>query len=252
MITLVELKLVPDVDGALANQERLVRLVDGLRARGYPAPAFLAVGRADEVVFTVQERLPGRILEPAATEAVLPQVLDAVELQTDAGDLDDPPWPGWLLETIEHGGNGYCLHATMRRHRDTAALLERLQAIARSAASGPVRRTDVVHFDLNPANVLHEDARLTGVVDWNVPFTGAAQGDRGFDVATLLFYAYDVDAVRAQLWDRAAATSGRPWTTVYLCHLVLRQVEWVRRHRPGSPEDERFTALATRVLDDCA
>jgi aminoglycoside phosphotransferase (APT) family kinase protein len=200
------LELVPDVDGALADQERLVRLVDRLRARGYPAPVFLAVGRADEVVFTVQERLPGRTLEPAAVKAVLPQVLDAVELQTDAGDLDDPPWPGWLLESIEDGGDGYCLHATMRRHRDTAALLERLQAIARSAASGPVRRTDVVHFDLNPANVLHEDGRLTGVVDWNVPFTGAAQGDRGFDVATLLFYAYDVDAVRAQLWDRAVAT----------------------------------------------
>jgi aminoglycoside phosphotransferase (APT) family kinase protein len=154
----------------------------------------------------VQERLRGRTLEPAAVKAVLPQVLDAVELQTDAGDLDDPPWPGWLLESIEHGGDGYCLHATMRRHRDTAALLERLQAIARSAASGPVRRTDVVHFDLNPANVLHEDGRLTSVVDWNVPFTGAAQGDRAFDVATLLFYAYDVDAVRAQLWDRAVAT----------------------------------------------
>jgi hypothetical protein len=100
------LELVPDVDGALADQERLVRLVDGLRARGYPAPVFLAVGRADEVVFTVQERLPGRTLEPAAVKAVLPQVLDAVELQTDAGDLDDPPWPGWLMESIEDGGDG--------------------------------------------------------------------------------------------------------------------------------------------------
>jgi aminoglycoside phosphotransferase (APT) family kinase protein len=132
-----------------------------------------------------------------------------------------------------------------------AALLDRLQGIAAAGATGPVRRTDVVHFDLNPANILHVDGRLTGVVDWNIPFTGAAQGDRGFDVATLLFYAYDLDTVRAQLWERAVAISGRPWTTVYLCHLVLRQVEWLRRHDPGSPEDERFTALATRVLDDC-
>ena len=136
----------------------------------------------------------------------------------------------------------------MRRQRDTAVLLDRLQALAAAGASGPVRSGDVLHFDLNPANILHVDGRLTGIVDWS----GVAQGDRGFDVATLLFYAYDVDAVRDELWSRATAISGRPWTTVYLCHLVLRQVEWLRRHRPGSPEDARFTALATRVLDDCA
>jgi aminoglycoside phosphotransferase (APT) family kinase protein len=246
------LKVVPDVDGALANQGRLVRVVGGLRARGYPAPVYVAVGRADGVVFTVQERLPGRPLEPAALESVLPQVLEAVELQAGAGDLEDPPWPGWLLETIEHGGDGYCLHSTMERHPDTQALLERLRGIAAAADVGPARSIDVLHFDLSPANILHVDGRLTGVVDWNVPFPGAAQGDRGFDVATLLFHAYGVDAVRAPLWDRAVAISGRPWTTVYLCHLVLRQVEWVRRHAPGSPEDERFTALAARVLDDCA
>jgi aminoglycoside phosphotransferase (APT) family kinase protein len=244
------LKLVPATEGALANQQRLLRLVGGLRSRGYPAPRYLAVGRADAVVFTVQERLPGRSVEPVAVEAVLPQVLDAVELQAGAGDLDDPPWPGWLLETIEHGGDGYCLHSTMRRHADTSALLDRLRAVAAAGASGPVRSRDVVHFDLNPANILHADGRLTGVVDWNIPFPGASQGDRGFDVATLLFYAYDLDTVRARLWARAVAISGRPWTTVYLCHLVLRQVEWSRRHRPGSPEDRRFTALASRVLDD--
>jgi Phosphotransferase enzyme family len=198
------LKVVPDVDGALANQERLVRVVGELR------------------------------------------------LQAGAGDLEDPQWPDGLLDTIEHGGDGYCLHSTMERHPDTAALLQRLRGIAAATDVGPARRTDVVHFDLNPANILHVDGRLTGVVDWNVPFPGAAQGDRGFDVATLLFYAYDVDAVRARLWDRGVAISGRAWTTVYLCHLVLRQVEWVRRHAPGSPEDERFTALAARVLDDCA
>jgi hypothetical protein len=182
---------------------------------------------------------------------VVPQVLEAMELQAGAGDLEDPPWPGWLLDTIEQGGDGYCLHSTMERHPDTAALLRRLRGIVAAADLGPVRRTDVVHFDLSPANILHVDGRLTGIVDWNVPFNGAAQGDRGFDVATLLFYAYDVDAVRAPLWDRAASISGRPWTTVYLCHLVLRQVEWVRRHAPGSPGDRRFTALAARVLDDC-
>jgi aminoglycoside phosphotransferase (APT) family kinase protein len=241
------LKLAPDGPGVGTDHERVVRLVERMRERGYPAPGYVAVGRAAGVVFTVQEWLPGSAVEPDRLAEVVPQLLDAVELQRDAGDIGDPPWPEEVRRTIEAGGDGYCLHSTMRRDPDTAALLDRLQGIAGEGARGPVRRTDVVHFDLNPANVLHVAGRLTGIVDWS----GASSGDRGFDVATLLFYGYDVEAVRSMLWERAVAISGRGWTTVYLCHLVLRQVEWIRRHRPGSPEDRRWVALGARVLDDC-
>jgi hypothetical protein len=45
--------------------------------------------------------------------------------------------------------------------------------------------------------------------------------------------------------------SGLAWTTVYLCHLSLRQVEWSRRHSPGSLDEDRFMAIAEAVLDDC-
>jgi aminoglycoside phosphotransferase (APT) family kinase protein len=139
----------------------------------------------------------------------------------------------------------------MRQHPRTAALLRRLQALARRNIRSEVRRRDVVHYDLNPANILHVGERLTGVVDWNVPFDGASQGDRGFDVATLLFYGYDLEQTRAALWERALEVSGLPWTTVYLCHLSLRQVEWSRRHSPGSAHDARFLAIAEAVLADC-
>jgi hypothetical protein len=36
-------------------------------------------------------------------------------------------------------------------------------------------------------------------------------------------------ATRQTLWEHAIRISGIGWTTVYLCHLSLRQVEWVRR-----------------------
>jgi aminoglycoside phosphotransferase (APT) family kinase protein len=104
---------------------------------------------------------------------------------------------------------------------------------------------------MNPANILHAGGRLSGVVDWNIPFDGAGQGDCGFDVATLLFYTYDIEQTREVLWERALELSGLAWTTVYLCHLSLRQVEWSRRHAPGSADDARFAAIAEAVLDDC-
>ena len=252
-------KLVPGAQGAMDNQRRLVRLVRDLRRRGYPAPEYLGVGEAGGTIFTVQRRLPGQTLqggpglppEPGLFAALLPSLLTAIELQRDAGDLAHPPWPAWLLDTIETGGDGYCLHSTMRQAPRTAALLGRLQTLARRNRPDQARTRDVVHFDMNPANILHAGGRLSGVVDWNIPFDGAGQGDRGFDVATLLFYTYDIGPTRDALWERALELSGLAWTTVYLCHLSLRQVEWSRRHSPGSADEERFMAIAEAVLHDC-
>jgi Ser/Thr protein kinase RdoA (MazF antagonist) len=252
-------KLVPSASRALDNQRRLVRLVRDLRRRGYPAPEYVGVGESRGTIFTVQRRLPGQTLHrgpgmPPAPElfaAVLPSLLTAIELQRDVGDLAQPPWPAWLLDTIETGGDGYCLHATMRRAPRTAALLRRLQTLARRNPRDETRTRDAVHFDMNPANILHAGGRLSGVVDWNIPFDGGGQGDRAFDVATLLFYTYDIEQTREVLWERALELSGLAWTTVYLCHLSLRQVEWSRRHSPGSADDARFMAIAEAVLHDC-
>jgi Ser/Thr protein kinase RdoA (MazF antagonist) len=251
-------KLVPGGRNTLGNQRRLVHLVSGLRRRGYPAPEYLGAGESGGTIFTLQRRLPGQGLhrpglppEPELFATVLPDLLAAIELQRDAGDLARPPWPAWLTNTIEAGGDGYCLHATMRQAHDTAALLDRLQALARRNQQGEPRTRDIVHFDMNPANILQAGGRLSGVVDWNIPFDGAGQGDRGFDIATLLFYSYDIEQTRQALWDRALKLSGAAWITVYLCHLCLRQVEWSRRHTPGSADDARFTAIAQAVLGDC-
>lgn len=252
-------KLVPAAGQAIDNQLRLVRMVRDLRQRGFPAPEYVGVGESSGTIFTLQRRLPGQPLHrgpgeqpaPGLFAAVLPSLLAAVELQRDAGDLARPPWPAWLLDTIEAGGNGYCLHATMCQAPRTAALLGRLQSLARRNQWDEARTRDVVHFDMNPANILHAGGRLSGVVDWNIPFDGAGQGDRGFDVATLLFYTYDIEQTWEVLWERALELSGLAWTTVYLCHLSLRQVEWSRRHAPGSADDARFTATAEAVLDDC-
>jgi Ser/Thr protein kinase RdoA (MazF antagonist) len=229
--------------GTIERQRRRQRLVAGLRARGYPAPDCIAVGAAAGVVFVVHEWLPGA---PLADFTLVPDLLDAIDLQQGAGEPGDPAWPGELIETIERGGDGYCLHQTMREHRDTSRLLDELIGIAVANAVGPVAADDAVHFDLNPANVLEADGRLAGVVDWS----SATSGDRGFDVATLLFYAYDDERWRERLWERAIAISGLRWTAVYLCHLVLRQVEWSRRHHPRSADDRRHVGIGAAVLED--
>jgi hypothetical protein len=48
------------------------------------------------------------------------------------------------------------------------------------------------------------------------------------------------------LWQRCPDVSGLAWTTVYLCHLILRQLEWSIRHRPGGAKVERFWGIASK------
>src|SRR5262245_17372745 len=170
--------------------------------------------------------------------------------------------PTWATCTGHHGPPGCWTRsrrvatatactATMRARPDTSLILDRVIRIGREHSQDNARTTDIVHFDLSPANVLQRDGQLAGIIDWNVPFDGAGQGDRGFDVATLLFYTYDNDATRGALWDRVIGISGPRWAAVYLAHLVLRQVEWTVRHRPGGEEEHRFISISKRVLADC-
>ena len=105
-------------------------------------------------------------------------------------------WPDEVIRTVLVGGEGYCLHQPMLQHSSTTRdLLRRLQALVDKHRGAVRTRHDLVHFDFQPANLLVEDKTITGVVDWD----GARAGDAAFDLATLLFYAYVDDAVRAAL-----------------------------------------------------
>ncbi len=78
------------------------------------------------------------------------------------------------------------------------------------------------------------------MVDWNIPFDGAGQGDRGFNIATLLFCSYDIEQTREMLWERALRASGLAWTTVYLCHRTpVAADRRSGRHRRLLPRHQR-------------
>jgi aminoglycoside phosphotransferase (APT) family kinase protein len=124
-------------------------------------------------------------------------------------------------------------------------MLEEIVAIGVGApTSAP--SADVVHFDFSFANVLTDGERITGVIDWNVPWPG----DRAFDVATLLFYAYERPDLRSWLWEQLLGRTSPEWAVVYLAHMVLRQVEWSVRHYPGSTVEQHYLAVGRAVLND--
>lgn len=224
-----------------------------LRERGYPAPSLRDFGYADGQLFWVQELLPGTPLDPgtgmpclSAFVALLPDLIRLNDAQ--AGLRTGTQRLGDLIRiTLAVGGDGYCVHATLERDPRTRDLLTLLRNTGDRYGGDIPDHGDYVHYDFNPANLLSDGTAITGVIDVNPPII---TGDRAFDLATLLFYLYDHDALREGLRARLLELAAPRVAATYLAHMVLRQVEWSLRHYPGAPATQRHLRLARLVVDD--
>jgi hypothetical protein len=157
------------------------RVCARLRARGYPAPAYLHTGRAGAVAFGVTELLPGRAMTQAEPAHVT-RVVALVDRQRGIGLPGRRPWVDDMVTSVTDGRDGYCEHAAMAAYSPaTRALLDRLVRVAGTVSRLDVALDDVMHIDLSPFNVLVDGPVVTGVVDWE----GSTTGDAAFDLVTL-------------------------------------------------------------------
>jgi hypothetical protein len=217
------------------GRSRTGPLVDRARAAGVPTARQELAARVDGLHVIVQQRLPGA--PPATVDATL---VDQLITVTDrlAGLLaaDPAPRPADLYLTGD--GPGFCLHGPLAAHSPRAARL--LDRIRDAGAQGSAMiGDDLVHFDLHPGNVLVENGRLTGVVDWD----GATRGDRHLDLTTLLFtLSGQAPELTGPLTERLSTLSARR-RRAYWAHQSLRQVDWSIRHHDAATVD-RWLSVA--------
>jgi Ser/Thr protein kinase RdoA (MazF antagonist) len=247
------LKIIPEPGPEmLAELRTLDATVRRLRGRGYPAAPLTAFGRTARFAFWIQRRLPGRVLGPPdipLLATLLPELIRLNDAQAGLATGDAASWPVLLTRTLTEGADGYCVHATLRARPDTAELLQVVQDTGARCAPAIPPGTDFMHYDFNPANLLTDGATITGVIDINAP---VLPGDRAFDLATLLFYGYDHDGIRATLGTRLLGLAGHQAARAYLAHIVLRQVDWSMRHHPAAAATLRHLRLARLVITDIA
>ena len=240
------LKWRPDLEHA--SQVHYVREVtDHLRTKGYPAPAYVWSGYALEGTYFVQTTLPGTPMR-SLTESFLSRLIALNELQVGQAPPGPRDWPQEVVNTLLFGGHGYCIHTSLQQHSpETAALLHQLQQLVLRHQEEPTEINDIVHFDFQPSNVLIHHQEISGVVDWEA----TCAGDAAFDLATLLFYIYDNVALREQLWRYALERSSLSVLSVYLAHLILRQVDWSLRHHDQTTSN-RYLSRGQALLQEIA
>lgn len=230
----------PGTSGARAAA--VSELLTGLRSRGYPAPAYLAVVPCGAVTAIVQEWVDGAPAYEVSAQLIR-GLLALNELQRGALAA-----PGGSVADLylDRDGPGYCLHEPLRRHSGrTAVLLDRISEAGRASPANVFTGTDVVHGDFYPGNILVATGSpdvVAGVVDW----TGAQAGNCGLDLVTLGFF-LDFDAaapaVRGLVRERIATEVDRAALLAFVAHMSLRQVDWAIRHY-GPPETGRWIDIA--------
>jgi aminoglycoside phosphotransferase (APT) family kinase protein len=206
----------PDhLDEALRAQ----RVVEHMRAHGYPTPAWLAVGATATHVWHLMD-----FVDAAAavelTPSLVEQLMEIIEIQAGRASEPHDHWAyAWRVVT----GQEPVVAELSGYSPVVSALVESLLLVC-ADASPPRAAPDMVHADLNPSNVLVRDGAVVAVVD----IGNAGCGTRATDLTTLLWHTFHdpLDGVRRRLWTQILAVVGWEGAAVLAATQVLLQLEW--------------------------
>jgi hypothetical protein len=216
---------------------RAQRVVEHMRRRGYPTPAWLEVGATATHVWHLVDFVDAvRVTE--LTPSLVEQLMEIVELQ--AGQATEPydHWSdAWRVATGQESAvagldfnetpEQSLLRQSVARLSGyssvVSALVERLRLVCADVPP-PREAPDMVHADLNPSNVLVRDGSVVAVVD----IGNAGSGTRATDLTTIQWHTFQdsLDDARRRLWTRILDLVGWEWAAVLTATQILLQLEW--------------------------
>ncbi len=178
---------------------RAQRVVEHMRRRGYPTPAWLGVGATATHVWHLMDFVDAAPA-PELTPSLVEQLMEIIELQ--AGQASEPydHWSyAWRVATGQESAvagldfnetpEQSLLRQSVARLSGyssvVSALVERLRLVCADVPP-PREAPDMVHADLNPSNVLVRDGAVVAVVD----IGNAGSGTRATDLTTLVWYTF--------------------------------------------------------------
>src|SRR6476659_5825594 len=199
----------------LGETLRAQRIVEHMRLRGYPTPAWLGVGATATHVWHLMDFVDAAPV-PELTPSLVEQLMEIIELQ--AGQASEPydHWSyAWRVATgqeaavagldVNETPEQLLLRQSVARLSGyssvVSALVEQLRLVCADVPP-PREAPDMVHADLStPSNVLVRDVAVVAVVD----IGNAGSGTRATDLTTLVWYTLQdpwLESVRRRLWSR--------------------------------------------------
>ena len=198
---------------------RAQRVVEHMRRRGYPTPAWLGVGATATHVWHLMDFVDAAPV-PELTPSIVEQLMEIIELQ--AGQASEP-YDHWSYAWRVATGQESAVAGLSGYSSVVSALVERLRLVCADVPP-PQEVPDMVHADLNPSNVLVRDGAVVAVVD----IENAGSGTRATDLTALQWHTFQdpLDGVRRRLWTRILVVVGWEAAAVLAATQILLQLEW--------------------------
>jgi aminoglycoside phosphotransferase (APT) family kinase protein len=181
--------------------------VEVARARGWPAPAWLAAGRAPSGgAWVVQEFIDGRP-PPQLDDAVAEQMIEILGLQASLFPGATGGWGQWASGVVFEDWDGLRdgVRSGVPGGRRIVAAVD---AIAQACSPEPLSSQDLVHGNFNLANTIATPGRL-----WVVDVEALGTGPRAYDLAETLLVAVGEgqvsESAAARLWAYGAGLDRR-------------------------------------------
>lgn len=202
---------------------RAQRVVEHMRRRGYPTPAWLGVGATATHVWHLMDFVDAAPA-PELTPSLVEQLMEIIELQ--AGQASEP-YDHWSYAWRVATGQESAVAGLSGYSSVVSALVERLRLVCADVPP-PREAPDMVHADLNPSNVLVRDGAVVAVVD----IGNAGSGTRATDLINLVWLTFQdpLDGVRRRLWTRILDLVGWEGAAVLAATQILHMLEVPIRH----------------------
>lgn len=237
--------------GSFANDDYAAR---HFASASLPIPRLLGSGVTPDGQgwYAISERAPGRTLAestPAECRAAMPALLDTVEAiaRVDiSGTSGSGPWDGtgngefvgwraYLRAIMDNDAEGYYAdwHALFERSFLKREVYERVYEHMLGLLPGCPEERALIHNDLwlDASNLLVQDGRVAGVIDWS----NGLYGDPLYDVARILWgtnwpgWWDDEDVVRVRgRFGREPDFGVR--MACYTCHIGLDDLRYYARN----------------------
>jgi aminoglycoside phosphotransferase (APT) family kinase protein len=212
------------VAGTPLTLEREATVYRAIEGRGLPVPAV----RAASAQAIVLDRMPGRAGHPEAARGDYLSKLAALH-RIDAADLDLPG-----LATTAHAELDMWAGIARTRVHPPVELVDVALEKLREAWPDEPERVVLCHGDAGDGNFLHEDGRVTAMLDWEFAHLGDPHDDLAWMSVRASMYGAAIegfpDLVRERYGLPVSAARLRYWQTVVLlrnviCCLAMRDDE---------------------------
>ena len=169
-----------------ADPELVKTITDRLLLLGYSVPKYIYSGWIGHGLYWVQQELLGKPLWKSPTVEQIEKILSFLLLQENQAVSEKQNYSLLIKDTV-FGKRSRVLHSIQSYSSEIKQFLDTLMLSVRDLETLTLPKSDIVHGDFSYHQVMIDDGKITGIIDWQE----AGCGDWLVDLARLIYSLHD-------------------------------------------------------------